>query len=188
MSSAGSVTQSLLSLRSGSQAAATSLVEHFLPILRRRLSAVAKTLRIHDEDDIAISAFYEFCKAVENSRFEDVADRTQLWQVLSMIAIRKANDFHKIETAAKRGANSNILSLENIEQHLAAVDQWPGLQLEMFELCDKVLRSIKDERLRNVADLKMRGYTNSEIAQQVGVTIRTVQLMVAKIKESFSCP
>ena len=82
-----SITQLLNLLRQGEEQAATELVERYLPRLRIRLARVASQLKISDEDDIAISAFYELCIALKNSRFEDISDRTQLWQVLSMLSL-----------------------------------------------------------------------------------------------------
>jgi len=186
MSSVGSVTQSFFSLRNGVEGAASQLVQHFLPILRKRIAYTSRSLRIHDEDDIAISAFYELCKAVEQSKFEDISDRTQLWQVLSMIAVRKANDFRKLENAEKRGANLCIRSLEDIKSQVAVFETRPDVQLEVFEQCEAMLRNLKNPKLKKVAKMKMRGLTNAEISTTLGITTRSTQLMVVKIKEAIS--
>jgi len=186
MSSVGSVTQSLASLRKGSDAAAAELFKHFLPILRRRFIGAAKSLRIHDEDDIATSAFYELCVAIEKSRFADIADRTELWQVLSMIAIRKANDFRKNESALRRGSRHQTLSLSTISEQVAIVDERPDLQLEMFEQCERVVQQLPKKILRQVAGLKIKGYSNAEIGRELGLTNRSIQLMVVKIKEAIA--
>lgn len=179
----GSVTELLDHLREGDQGAISGLIDYFLPLLRRRLSDVARHLRLSDEDDIAISAFYELCQAVEKSRFEDVSDRTQLWQVLSMIAIRKANDFKKFEQAQKRGGRRGTLSLERLEHQVVDLASRPDLQIELFEHCDRFFKQLDDDDLQKVAELKMSGYTNAEISNELEVAIRTVQLMVARIKE-----
>lgn len=179
----GSVTELLDHLREGDSGAVSGLIDYFLPSLRRRLSDVASNLRISDEDDIAISAFYELCRAVEKSRFEDVSDRTQLWQVLSMIAVRKANDFQKFENAGKRGGRRGALSLDHLEHQVVDLGASPEFQLELFEHCDRFFKQLDDPDLQKVAELKMSGYTNAEISNELGVAIRTVQLMVARIKE-----
>ena len=179
----GSVTELLGHLRHGDQGAVNGLIDYFLPLLRRRLADVASRLRISDEDDIAISAFYELCRSIESSRFEDVSDRTQLWQVLCMIAIRKANDFRKFENADKRGGANPALSLDGMEFQIADLSSRPDLQLELFEHCDRFFKQLDDEDLQKVTQLKMSGYTNAEISEELGVAIRTVQLMVARIKE-----
>lgn len=178
-----SITEILNSLRQGVDGAADELVKHFLPMLRRHLAEFAKQLRISDEDDIAISAFYELCTAIEKSRLEDISDRTQLWQMLSIIAIRKANDFRKFEKAEKRGGKAQVLSLENMRHQVASLDQRPELQLELLEQCESFMKGLESSELRQVAEYKLSGYTNAEISEELGVAIRTVQLMVARIKE-----
>ena len=176
-----SITQLLNLLRQGEEQAATELVERYLPRLRIRLARVASQLKISDEDDIAISAFYELCIALKNSRFEDISDRTQLWQVLSMIAMRKANDFRKIENAQKRGGRQKPLSIESFKYQIASFDENPELQVELLELCEYFLNRVKEEDLRSVAVLKMNGHTNADISQKLGIATRTVQVMVDKL-------
>jgi len=158
MSSVGSVTQSFFSLRNGVEGAASQLVQHFLPILRKRIAYTSRSLRIHDEDDIAISAFYELCKAVEQSN----------------------------ENAEKRGANLCIRSLEDIKSQVAVFETRPDVQLEVFEQCEAMLRNLKNPKLKKVAKMKMRGLTNAEISTTLGITTRSTQLMVVKIKEAIS--
>jgi len=182
----GSVTEILNSMRQGVDGAATELVQHFLPMLRKRMAEFAKDLRVVDEDDIAVNAFYELCKAIEDSRFEDISDRTQLWQVLSMIAIRKANDFRKHESAERRGGKLKLHSLDELKIQVAKIDERPELQLEMLEQCEQILNSLKDEKLKAVAKLKMRGMANVEVSRELGIAIRTVQLMVNRIKGIIS--
>lgn len=178
-----SITQLLNQLRDGEKEAATDLVKRLLPRLRARLARVANQLKLSDEDDIAISAFYELCLAIENSRFEDISDRTQLWQVLSMLAMRKANDFRKYENAEKRGGQKKPLSIENFKHQVASIDSEPGLHIELLEQCEHFLKQLNDEDLRTVAELKISGYTNSEVSKKLGIATRTVQVMVAKTKE-----
>lgn len=180
-----SITQLLNLLRQGEEKAANELVNRFLPRLRKRLSRVASQLQMSDEDDIAISAFYELCIALENSRFEDISDRTELWQVLSMIAMRKANDFRKIENAEKRGGRQKPLSIESFKHQVASFDDNPELQVEMLEMCEHFLNRLKEEDLRSVALLKMNGYTNADVSQKLGIATRTVQVMVAKLKKTM---
>lgn len=182
----GSITELLYSMRQGVDGAATDLVQQLLPMLRKRMAEFAKDLRVSDEDDIAVNAFYELCKAIEDSRFEDISDRTQLWQVLSMIAIRKANDFRKHESAEKRGGKLKLHSLDSLKMQVAKIDDRPELQLEMLEQCELILKSLEDGDLRAVAELKIRGMTNSEVSRELGIAIRTVQLMVSRIKAIIS--
>ena len=181
----GSVTELFYLMREGIEGAAIDLVQRYLPKLRARFQSFSSRLRIHDADDVAIDAFYEFCKAVENSRLDDVSDRTQLWQVLSIIAARKANDYWKTESAIKRGGNVQVISLQACQLDVEAMDQTPDLHLDVLEQIDSFLRSISNPKIRRVAELKLKGYTNQEIADQMKVTRRTVQNLISRLKSKL---
>lgn len=178
----GSVTELFYLMRSGVESAAIDLVKRYLPKLRSRFGSLTRKLRLHDVEDVAINAFYEFCRAVENSRLDEISDRTQLWQVLSIIAARKANDYWKAENAQKRGGQVQTISLQASQIDVEALDQTPGLHIDVLQQIDDFLDTIANTDIRKVAELKLSGLTNLEIAQQMGVTRRTVQNLIRRLK------
>src|SRR5580765_2796606 len=101
---AGSVTLFFGQLRAGDPVAAGALWERFFP----RLVALAhKTLagrpqRVADADDAAQSAFASFCVRVKAGEFE-VADRSDLWNLLAAVTANKARIQARRESAQKRG-------------------------------------------------------------------------------------
>lgn len=56
----------------------------------------------------------------------------------------------------------------------------------MLEQCESLLQSLDDEDLRAVAELKIKGMANAEISRELGIAVRTVQLMVARIKAAIA--
>jgi hypothetical protein len=54
---------------------------------RHKLRGVPR--RAADEEDVALSAFDNFCRAAEHGRFPDLADRDDLWQLLLVLTDRK---------------------------------------------------------------------------------------------------
>src|SRR6516164_3401460 len=105
MDSPGSVTCWIDGLRQGDQAAAQQLWEGYFSRLVRaaRRKLRGNRPRSADEEDIALSAFKSFCQGAEQGRFPKLADRHDLWQILVMIAARKAANLLRHERAAKRG-------------------------------------------------------------------------------------
>src|SRR6516225_1437874 len=99
MSSAGSVTLWIAQLKAGAGGAAQRLWDKYLGPLagraRRRLAGVPR--RAADEQDVALSAFDSFCRAAQQGRFARLNDRDDLWQLLAVIADRKAWDLAKHE-------------------------------------------------------------------------------------------
>jgi DNA-directed RNA polymerase specialized sigma24 family protein len=52
----------------------------------------------------------------------------------------------------------------------------------MAETCQELLDQLPDESLRKLAILKMAGYPNREIAEQMDVTLRTIQRKLDQIR------
>src|SRR5262249_13444725 len=93
-------------LRSGEQSAAREMwARYFGPMVelaRSKLRGVAA--RAADEEDVALSAFKSFCRAVEGGRYADLFDRDGLWALLMTITARKAVDLKRHEHRRKRRA------------------------------------------------------------------------------------
>jgi len=56
-----------------------------------------------DEEDIALSAFNSFFRGATEGRFQQLNNSEDLWQVLAMLAERKAIKTFRRERAEKRG-------------------------------------------------------------------------------------
>lgn len=181
----GTVTHLLHDFRSGSDEAAADLFRYFLPRMCKQLSWVSSCLRVHDEEDIAVTAFYKFCEAVKESRFDEISDRTELWHVLSIIAVRQAADTRRFENAKMRQSENGTVSISLLRTPLASVDNRPDLQIELLEQCEHFLSSLNDDQMRLVAEKKLEGYTNQEIANQLGISKRTTQYIICRLKEKM---
>ena len=175
----GSVTLFFDQLRTGDPAAAEALWVRFFP----RLVALAhKTLagrpqRVADADDAAQSAFASFCLRVKAGEFE-VANRSDLWNLLATVTANKARMQARRESAKKRGGGRVIG-----EDRLARPDGSP-LQLDEagaclpnadFDLHCEDLLSRLDSEVRQIAILRLLGYRNREIAELHDCTERKVE-------------
>ena len=56
----------------------------------------------------------------------------------------------------------------------------------MVEQCERLLMKLDDEVLRNIAQQKLEGYTNQEIADRLEVRLRTVERKLARIRAEWS--
>lgn len=68
----------------------------------------------------------------------------------------------------------------------AAKQANPGFIAEVAEECDRLLGSLDDDTLKSIAVWKTEGYTNDEIATQLGVVLRTVERKVHAIREHWT--
>jgi RNA polymerase sigma factor (sigma-70 family) len=173
MESHGSVTQLIEQLKAGDETAVTPLWDRFF----RRLEVQARAMlrgvpqEEADEEDLALSAFHSFCKAVADGRFAQLANRNQLWTLLMAITKRKARDYWRRANRRKSGAKERELDLEQV----ADLEPTPYLAALAGDNLRWMLAILDDDKLRRVALLKIEGYTDKEIAARLSCSVRTVE-------------
>jgi RNA polymerase sigma factor (sigma-70 family) len=188
----GSVTAWFHSLEEGDRDAAERLWERFarrlIDLARQRLGQKAR--HGSDEEDVVLSAFDSFCRATEAGRFPQLEDRDGLWQLLVTITLRKVHDQVQHAQRQKRGGGAVLREADlagsqpSLDQ-IMSVEPSPELAAEMAEQCQRLLGLLDDDELRSIALLKMEGYTNHEIADQLGCARRTVQRRINLIKNQW---
>jgi DNA-directed RNA polymerase specialized sigma24 family protein len=191
LSSEGSITCWLSLLKGGDANAAQVLWERYF----RRLVALARARlqgtprRAADEEDVALAAFENFCRGVQEGRFPRLADRDDLWQVLVMLTARQSNRLRQQEARQKRGGGKvqPEADLHGEDAHrLAEVigpEPTPEFAAEVVEEYRRLLDKLGDAELCSVAVWKMEGYTLEEIAARLGRSLRTVERKVQLIRK-----
>jgi hypothetical protein len=187
----GSITRWIPLLRAGETEAANQLWDRFfgrMKMLAKVQSKPAVTKGAYDEEDVALSAFAGFCRAVSTGNYPELHDRSELWQVLATYTYRKARERALAADALKRGGSADAgeprrianarFSLEQVEGQTLP----PDIDAMMNEQCAHLFGMLKDPELENVAAWKLEGYTNDEIAERLGYTRRTIQRMLALIR------
>src|SRR5262249_23569689 len=100
-----SVTTWIGLLKTGQEEAAQRLWERFFPQLLRLASAKLRRRpgREADEEDVALSAFHSFYRAVADDRLPQLSNRDDLWRTLVLITAGKAVELRRYGQAQKRG-------------------------------------------------------------------------------------
>jgi DNA-directed RNA polymerase specialized sigma24 family protein len=197
-----SITEWLGNLREGDQAAAQPLWERYfsklVTVARTKLRRMRRTTADEDEEDAALSAFNSFCAGAARGKFPQLADRDDLWRLLVVITARKAMAQANRQGRQKRGggrvveeavlfghglgnAEGSIAGLERI----AADGPTPEFAAMMAEECKRLLDALDDESLKQVAVSRMEGYSNDEIADQLGCARRTVARRLDLIRKTW---
>jgi DNA-directed RNA polymerase specialized sigma24 family protein len=190
MSSEGSVTHWIGELQAGNPLAAQRLWERYFQrlVYLARAKPRGAPRRAADEEDVALSAFDSFCRGVDQKRFPRLADRDDLWQVLVLLAARKAAHLIQHEGRQKRGGGAvvNTSALTDEDSRLAELigpEPTPDFAAQVAEECRRLLDRLGDEELQAVALAKMEGYTNEEIAAQRGCVVRTIERRLRMIRD-----
>jgi RNA polymerase sigma factor (sigma-70 family) len=193
----GSVTHWIHEIKSGNRDAAQQLWERYFERLVRMTRAELKgsNRRVADEEDVAISVFDTFCRAAENGRFPNLADRDSLWRLLITMAAHKAVDARRHDARLRRGGgvvrgesalgwSADLDDPQAIAQ-VVGDSPTPEFSAMMSERIQKLMSLLHDEPLRELAIGKMEGYTNEEMAQRLDCSLRTVERRLRLIREKF---
>jgi DNA-directed RNA polymerase specialized sigma24 family protein len=191
MSSPGSVTGLIHQLPAGDQAAIQKLWERYFPrlvgLVRKRLMGAPRAA--DDEEDVALSAFNSFFRRAQEGRFPKLTDRDDLWELLMLIATRKASNLAKherrrpaIHASILPGGDGSSQSL-NPFPDLISREPDPESAACVAEEYKRLLGLLPDDSSRKVAGWKLEGYTNAEIAAKLERAVVTVEWKLRGIRE-----
>ncbi|QDS99441.1 ECF-type sigma factor [Adhaeretor mobilis] len=147
--------------------------------------------RSADEEDVALSVLHCFFAGVSEGRFPELRDRTNLWPLLAKITSRKAINQRRHELRQKRGGGrvrgeSVFLNAEDASMlglaEVMADDLTPAYLATLEEERLRLFDALPDDVLRSVARKKLEGFQNAEIADELGVTERTVERKLNRIR------
>ncbi len=161
-----------------------------LELARNNLNQRIRTRE--DEEDVVQSMYKSFCLRQQRGEF-DLSDRDALWNLLVTITLRKARN-----TAKKHGRDRRDVSRE---QTIAGSEEaesthWALEQMEasgpsadeaavLNEALERRLEALADPELREIALLRLEGYTNHEIADRYGCTDRSIERRLGRIRSKW---
>jgi RNA polymerase sigma factor (sigma-70 family) len=183
-SSRGSVTTWLDGLKAQNDSAAQELWNRYfaqlVSLARRHLRGMGRDA---DEEDIALSALKSAMLGVQNNRFPDLYDRTGLWPLLVTITARKAANEIKRQRTKKRdpAAEQSIADV----QLIVGSEPSPDFALQLADAIQSLVASLDDDALQTIAQRKLEGYANEDIAQELNVSTRTVVRKLARIRQEW---
>jgi DNA-directed RNA polymerase specialized sigma24 family protein len=192
MASEGSITRCIALLRQGEGAAAQVIWERYYPQLvrlaRQQLADLPR--RAADEEDIALSALERFCRAAQEGRYPDLADRHGLWRLLLQITERRVQEQARYERRQRRDSGRVHGETEGADPSGGRdLDQFaddaptPELAALMADECRRLLACLEDPGLQALAIAKMDGSANHEIAAKLGCSVRTVERGLKLIRD-----
>jgi RNA polymerase sigma factor (sigma-70 family) len=191
MSDDGSISRCIDALKRGDRDGAGLIWARY----SRRLAGLARARlraadrRAADEEDVALSAFESVCRGAERGRFPRLDDRGDLWGLMVVVTIRKAIALADRERRPRRGGGQvrplSDLAPEEIERVLGT-EPTPELATQAAEQCRRLLDLLPDESLRQVALRKLEGFTNAEIAAELGCVEATVERKLQRIRSLWA--
>ncbi len=179
----GSITGWLDSVRNGNDEAAKNIWDRWFNRLCTRVSPHSGRLRIHDDEDIALDAFADFFQALKEGKFSSLKNRSEIWKLLATIAVRKSAASYRFERAQRRGGGRQVYSFEDVENSSSSMT---ASKLPVtLGIIDELIKSIDSPVLGRVIQMKIDGLENSEIANELDCSLRTVQYLVKDLENQI---
>lgn len=192
----GSVSVWLEELKDGDESNGQQLwnryVENLVRLARRKMSGMSK--RVNDEEDLVAAAFTSFFLGVRADRFPKLNSREDFWQILVTLTERRIIDQHRQDQTHKRGgglvrgdsvfAQSPKDDLPSGFAGIASLQPTPEFALSFIDEISAGMKKLRgDELLIQIAMLKLREFTNAEIAKETGCSVRSVERKIRLIRE-----
>ena len=196
MDERGTISAWLEPLAAGDDAAVQAIWDRYrsrlLAVARKKLGNMPR--RVADEEDALQSAFNSFVARARQSRFAELQDRDDLWQVLVLITARKAINQRQRWNRAKRGGGmvrgeSVAITPDGNDGLFAEIvtdDLTPGFAAEVAEQLEFLLELLSQPTLRQIALWKLEGFTNQEMASQIGCSVSSVERKLRLIRSQLS--
>jgi DNA-directed RNA polymerase specialized sigma24 family protein len=133
-----------------------------------------------DEHDVAVCAMKSFFHGVKRGEFTQLTDRDSLWALLAVITLNKATSTQRRQFAAKRDIRRNLSLQEKLRE--GPSDEFLD---SVFQEGNRLLDALAANSLRTVAQMRMEGYSNEEIADRIGRSVKTVERKFRLIRQQL---
>lgn len=144
-----------------------------------------------DPEDVAGSAMFALMQGLRQGNFHSVKNRDQLWQMLVMIAARKAANKAKFFDRDKRGGKRirgdsalGDACKENLAQYIDETED-PAKLVEIEMTCRELLSALPDDNYREIALMRFGGLSNQEIGNKLECSTRTIDRKLVTIREAW---
>lgn len=190
-----SVTCWIQDLKRGDDQAAAKLwrryFDNLVGVARNRLGSSPR--RMADEEDVALSVFDVLCRGAAEGRFTELETRDDLWRLLVAITAKKAVDQLRHQGRQKRGGGEvrghSVFGAGEVPDgfdRFLNEQPTPDFLAMMDEQQQGMMDQLRDDTLREIALARMAGHSNQEIADQLDISLRSVERKLNLIRDEWS--
>lgn len=194
MSSVGSVSRLILAAKEGDAPSLELLFKRYWEkvVLWARKGLDESKCREFDADDVAIDVFQSFYEGFKGGNYPNLDSRDGLNALLATIAIKKAINRIEKANAQKRGGGqirgesalvnqSNAAGIQNANIPSIAKAITPDEKTILDDAIDYRLNSLQPPQLQLIAQRLIVGFSTAEIAKELNLTQRSIQLKIKAI-------
>ena len=188
-------TQILIDLSNGERSAA----ERLMPLVVDELHALAVRFMDQERANHTLQATAlvneAYLKLIDQTRV-DWKNRAHFFAIASQTIRRVLIDHARQHLAAKRGGGavrgeSAFADRQAPESHQPGLSQVtngepsPEFAAQFAEQFEQLLTLLADDTLRRIALAKMEGYTNAELARDLGLNVRSIERKLRLIRRTW---
>jgi RNA polymerase sigma factor (sigma-70 family) len=128
------------------------------------------------DEDLALRVFHSVYQRLRDpARPLDLGGRDDLWRFLATRTISRAIDLIRRHRPGEVPGDLDVAQLLTNEPT-------PGEAAELADDCARLLDSLREPELRQIALWKAEGYTHEEIAARLDCVPRTIERKVSRIR------
>jgi len=194
-SAAPSISEWLLQFKLGDHEAAQRLWDRIFDRLVKhaegRVARLPSRSSVEGEE-VAVSVFESLWRGAQAGRFQKVANRDQLWWLILALTRRKVASHFRKEMTVKRGGRVSRKSLQDKDNdglmldEIATQDLSPEYSVMAEEEYSRLLALLRDDSLREVAVLRMEGFTIEEIGLRLEIDASAVSRKLTLIRATWA--
>lgn len=179
-------------VRSGDVYAISQLYDRYLERSVRLAKSRLKVGegRLIDDEQAAMSALESLIVRVRGGSYADIEDHLALWNLLARIILRKLSKYRRNVYGPTRSPVLPILPVNDLtgddsgEVYRPVVDQEPSpIAAAMAkETLEQVLEQLAQSEARSVLLLRLEGYSDGEIAEQLGRSRNWVRRRITDVR------
>jgi len=183
MSIRGSITRLLSGVKKADAEAACDLLARcyarVADVSHRKLAGTPH--RGFGTDDVANSAFCAFLVRAAAGDFPRLENREDVWQVLTLLVKDAIVTRLRNEGRQKRGGGIPPVAITTVQHAICNLDN-PALRALVDEARAELLRALPSDDHRRIVELLEEGYTRKEIAEKLGMGLRTLDRRLTVIR------
>ncbi len=179
------ITQWIRGTQAGDAESEAALWTHYFAIVVRLARSRMHALQggIYDEEDAAASSLHSVFRGIKSGGFPELHDRHNLWRVVVLITRRKLRAQWRRETAARRGGQAVRPDEPQVPIEEVICDEpTPDFVTELMDETECLLEKLDDDQQRRITVLKLDGFTNDEIAEQLKCSSRSIRRKLERIR------
>lgn len=137
-------------------------------------------------EDVVQSACRTFLRRAQLGEFH-LSDVESLWRLMSAITLAKVRQMARFHHRDKRSvgrespAKAGTRSEPGIEQQIATDEPTPEEVAEFADQLEQLLSGMEEEE-KQLVQLKLESYSNTEIAEQMQCSERTVRRILSRVR------